>query len=135
MNRNNNNKPLHLNLHRKWFDMILSGEKKEEYRNPCSIYWIKRLCTYAWLDKIEEQKKKLSAGEEPEMLSPEYKNFETIIFSNGYAKDRDQFEIELTGIKCSSDTREEWGAVEDRAYFILSLGKILWKKLKSVKVD
>lgn len=26
----------------KWFDMILAGEKKEEYRNY-SPYWIKRL--------------------------------------------------------------------------------------------
>ena len=25
-------KTLHLNLKKQWFDMILSGEKKEEYR-------------------------------------------------------------------------------------------------------
>ena len=35
-------KKLHLNLKRKWFDMILSGEKKEEYRE-FKKYWIDRL--------------------------------------------------------------------------------------------
>ena len=35
-------KTLHLVLKRKWWDMIESGEKKEEYRTH-SDYWIKRL--------------------------------------------------------------------------------------------
>lgn len=33
---------LHLTLKKKWFDMIASGEKKEEYRE-IKPYWIKRL--------------------------------------------------------------------------------------------
>ena len=35
---------LHLVLTRQWYDMIDSGEKKEEYRGKTS-YWCKRLCT------------------------------------------------------------------------------------------
>jgi hypothetical protein len=35
-------KILHLTLKKKWFDMISSGEKKEEYREV-KDYWMKRL--------------------------------------------------------------------------------------------
>ena len=37
------NKTLHLVLKRKWWDMIASGEKNEEYRDFTHFY-IKRLC-------------------------------------------------------------------------------------------
>lgn len=33
---------LHLTLHKKWFDAIARGEKKEEYRE-CKPYWDRRL--------------------------------------------------------------------------------------------
>ena len=35
-------KILHLTLKKKWFDMILSGEKTDEYRE-IKPYWTKRL--------------------------------------------------------------------------------------------
>ena len=35
-------KTLHLVLKAKWYDMIASGEKKEEYRENTS-YWMKRI--------------------------------------------------------------------------------------------
>ena len=43
------NKTLHLVLKRKWWDMIASGEKKEEYREVCH-YWAIRLLDeqYRW---------------------------------------------------------------------------------------
>ena len=42
-------KTLHLVLKRKWWDMIASGEKKEEYREVCH-YWAIRLLDnkYRW---------------------------------------------------------------------------------------
>lgn len=36
-------KTLTLSLKKKWYDMIASGEKKEEYRE-ITEYWNKRLC-------------------------------------------------------------------------------------------
>jgi len=42
---------LHLNLKKKWFDMIASGEKKEEYREM-KKYWIKRMTN---INLIERQ--------------------------------------------------------------------------------
>ena len=43
------NKTLHLVLKRKWWDMIASGEKMEEYREVCH-YWARRLLNeqYRW---------------------------------------------------------------------------------------
>lgn len=35
-------KTLYLTLKKKWFDMIVSGVKKEEYRES-KVYWLKRL--------------------------------------------------------------------------------------------
>ena len=53
------NKTLHLNLKKKWFNMILLGIKKEEYRSV-GKYWNNRL--------------------------NHHQDIETITFSNGYRK-------------------------------------------------
>jgi hypothetical protein len=51
------NKVLHLTLKKKWFDMIASGRKPEEYRE-IKDYWINRLCETFMapytIDKVEE---------------------------------------------------------------------------------
>ncbi len=99
-------KTLHLNLKRKWYDMILSGEKVEEYRE-LSKYWFSRFV----IAKLYI----------PDLIRQDY---DTITFSNGYAKDRDQFVIELIKIGIS-DGRPEWGAELDKKYFVLFLGKFL----------
>jgi len=95
-------KTLHLVLKRKWFDMILSGEKVEEYRE-LSDHWCKRLL-------------------EKNSMDPKY--FDTITFSHGYAKDRDQFVINYLDLEINSGL-EEWGAVEGKRYFVLKLGLII----------
>jgi len=100
---------LHLNLHRKWFDLIKSGEKVEEYR-ALSEYWTKRL-TYEIFGVSEKDK------------FP-FKKFDTITFSNGYAKDRDQFVIKLIDIEIN-EGRPDWGAEAGVQYFVLVLGEIV----------
>ena len=89
-------KILHLTLKKKWFDMIASGEKKEEYRE-IKPYWSSRL--------IE-------------------KDFTHICFRNRYSKDAARITIELKGL-CVCTGRTEWGAVEGEIYFVLDLGKII----------
>ena len=114
--------------------MILSGEKKEEYRDIkpywCSILIIKDEPHYTqafwkgFLRKTIDNKTKYY----PKYMSYfkekfNIKGFDTITFSNGYAKNRDQFEIEILGI----DIREgntDWGAEKGLKYFVLELGKI-----------
>ena len=101
---------LHLNLKRKWFDMIESGEKKEEYRDDTN-YWNKRFFV------INNQG----------LIAIKYKYYlpeEVVIcFSNGYAKKRDQFLIKCTRLR-KGIGRKEWGASGGQQ-FILSLGEEL----------
>lgn len=121
-------KTLHLNLHKKWFDMILSGEKKEEYREVTS-YWKKRLqkmCSNCdgWCNDGSCK----CGGYYDQKLSKwvfgyEFKNFDSITFSNGYHKNRRQFKIKLLYISIRHGLLN-WGAEKDKIYFVLHLGKI-----------
>lgn len=88
-------KILHLTLKKKWFDMIASGEKKEEYRE-IKPYWNKRL----------------------------NKKYDLIKFRNGYSKNSPTMLIELKEIVQSLGIIE-WGAPEAQPVYILRLGKIL----------
>lgn len=87
---------LHLTLKKNWFDLILLGEKKEEYRE-IKPYWEKRLMG---------------------------KKYDRIIFRNGYATNAPQFTIKLKSIT-QGIGKSEWGAEEGKTYFVLSLGEII----------
>ncbi len=99
-------KVLHLTLKKKWFDMILSGEKKEEYRE-IKTYWIRRF--QAWGNVFDE-----------------CRDFNEIEFKNGYGKNAPTILLESKGIKIGIGKRE-WGANGDECY-VISLGKILSTK-------
>ena len=88
----------HMNLIGKWFDMTYSGFKTVDYRDM-TPYWDRRI------DKT-------------------LKNVDTIIFSNGYAKDRRQFEVISTAITIGYG-RPEWGAKHGVQYFVFHHGEIL----------
>lgn len=95
----------HLNLKRKWFDMILNGEKKEEYRE-INTYWNKRFSCYIKIKKKFYHPKDV-----------------IICFSNGYSKNRDFFFVECEGL-CVREGKKEWGAEPGKLYYVLRLGKI-----------
>lgn len=130
-------KTLQLNLKRQWYDMILSGDKKEEYRE-ITEYWTKRIFQEKgklnYLLFIENllhdrftMKLDFSLTSDDWKLKFPERNLEfhdTITFSNGYAKNRPQFEIELKGIEIR-EGKTEWGAEKNVKYFVLKLGKIL----------
>ena len=111
---------LHLKLHRKFFDMIASGEKLEEYRN-ITTYWANRL--------VDE----LRAAEEPgdftfmlkgflwTMQTPQH--YDIVQFMNGYNKKAPLMEVECLDIK-DGFTKPEWSYGYAPA-FIIKLGKIL----------
>lgn len=105
-------KTLHLNLKRKWFDMILSGVKKEEYRE-LKTYWFRQL-----FKDFDNSMHTLD--------DYDFKEFDTITFSNGYTKNRPQFVIELKSIEIKQGNKE-WGAEPNEKYFVLSLGEIIIK--------
>lgn len=103
-------KILRLTLKRKWFDLIKSGEKTEEYRE-IKHYWIHRLC-----EDIEHYEVNYWEGV--------YKKYTHILFVNGYSKESQWFKIQCNGIEIG-EGKPEWGAEPGKKYFIIKLGKIL----------
>lgn len=101
-------KILHLNLKRKWFDMIASGEKTEEYREM-KPYWQSRLVKEGyWHFQV-------------------VKDFDIIRFRNGYGKDAPTMDVEFLGGEPADFGKREWGGFEHKTarIFILKLGKII----------
>jgi hypothetical protein len=104
-------KILHLNVEKQWFDMIHYMQKPEEYRK-LSDYWYSRFFKYFSIkgDNTFHSHFGIPKGEKWK-----------VIFSNGYAKDRDQTERELKGISIGTG-QAKWGAIQARRYFVLKLG-------------
>lgn len=127
-------KALHLNLKKKWYDLTISGTKKEEYRE-LTPYWFARLifqhkrvfkfCTgYDWDEGmyVEDSVIQWICIEKRSFF--EFKPFDKTIFSNGYAKNRPQFEIDRIGISVGLG-KQEWGAEKGKIYFIIQHGEII----------
>jgi hypothetical protein len=93
-------KILHMTLKKKWFDMIASGEKKEEYRE-LKGYWMKRLL-------IEH--------------GDGFKTFDIVRFKNGYSPNAPMMDVECKGTEVGNG-KYEWGCTNKS--FIIKLGKIL----------
>jgi len=87
---------LHLNLKRKWFDMIASGEKLEEYRE-IKPYWDRRF--------IDEKRQNILDATTAFEIA--WKNFNTITFKNGYQKDAPTIIVECKGIEIGK-AKPEW---------------------------
>lgn len=83
---------LYLPIKKKWFSMILCGDKKEEYRE-IKPYWNKRLLN---------------------------KEYDFIEFRNGYGKNAPSFRIGIKGLYTGYGI-VEWGATERERVYILSL--------------
>ena len=98
-----------LPIKKKWFDMIASGEKTEEYRE-IKPYYSKRFETIGLVNK----------------LGLPVINYVWVIFRNGYSKKSPQIEAEVTlEIRAG---KPEWGAEPGVEYYVLRILKI--KKIK-----
>lgn len=118
-------KVLPLTLKKQWFDMILSGEKTEGYRE-IKPYWMNRFYNInpvtVWeFEDMEELANEIKRGYIPK--AP-FNNFDTIRFTNGYAKSAPTFDIECKGIRIGTGN-PEWGGSGET--FILELGNIISK--------
>ena len=94
---------LTLPIKKKWFDMILSGEKKEEYRE------IKPYYASRFFQRFKVDKNGLITCIETM----------TLIFRNGYSKNS-------PAIKCDVEIRigtgkYEWGAEPNKEYYVLKI--------------
>lgn len=125
---------LNLTLKKKWFDMILSGEKTEEYRE-IKGYWYNRLNTNKDFKMCMSCDLTISRcpncglyGFKTDLskLPIAFKHFDAIKFTNGYGKDKPNFTIECRDIEIR-EGKKEWGAEAGVKYFVIKLGKILNK--------
>lgn len=126
-------KILHLTLKKKFFDLILNGVKKEEYRtvNP---YWFVRFID----NKHEFNLKEFDIKDFDDEFSLstlqslfEYKKFDYIEFYNGGSPSLKypNFSIEFKGFSIGPAV-PEWSDNWPGKVFILKLGEIIQKDVK-----
>ena len=122
---------LKLNLKKKWFDMIQSGQKKEEYRE-IKEYWFRRLLNCYKYDVTSYKISEMVS----DMNNPykhffdiksvilfhklEFKKFDEVLFTNGYHKNARCFSCKIKEIKISTG-KTKWGAEEGKFYFTIIL--------------
>lgn len=120
-------KILHLTLKKKWFDMIASGEKKEEYRE-IKPYWFRRLVLKgkdALIEPWTESIKNKNLAARWNFDNYYYgKTFDTIVFKNGYSKDAPTITIQFKGISIGK-AKPEWSDNWQGEVFVIKLGKKL----------
>ena len=104
-------KILNLTLKKKWFDMIISGEKTEEYRE-IKPYWTTRL------------RYRYESDRESGYWNHDFAEFDIVRFKNGYAKDAPTMDVQLECIKVATGV-PAWGAVLNERYYAIELGNIL----------
>lgn len=115
---------LTLPIKTKWFNMILSGEKKEEYREIKEYYETRfqnlfgAITIYPSSIFPDRSKYELLQGEAvPEEIRKD--SVQEIIFRNGYSKDSKEIKA-----RCRlriGKGKSEWGAEPDKQYYILEI--------------
>lgn len=123
-------KTLDLVLKRKWYDMIASGEKTEEYRE-IKPYWIRRLCYKAspfhpvpWVSMVLTSQNPEYLKKALQMRTMNLWGFTHVTFHLGYSKDRPSMTFAIKEIVCD-EGKEEWGALPGETYFVIKLGERL----------
>lgn len=82
-------KVLTLTVSKQWFDMIVAGEKTDEYRE-IKPYWIKRLTTNCEVE--------YDVAVETYCGKVLYRPYTHVLFINGYRKDSPRIEKEIESI-------------------------------------
>lgn len=107
-----------LPIKKKWFDMILNGEKKEEYRE-IKPYYTSRFSKYLpfkinsgfW--NCDGDIAEIYIAQHPDDLCFD------VVFRNGYSTNSPSF---IAKVSLSIGTgKEEWGAEQGREYYVLRI--------------
>ena len=88
-------KVLTLTISKEWYELIVAGEKNEEYRE-IKPYWASRLVnrdSESGMVGFDE-----FGGYTAVIGEPEYKPFTHVLFINGYRKDSSRIEKEIESI-------------------------------------
>lgn len=127
---------LKLTLTKKWFDMVLSGEKPEEYRTV-KDYWVRRLTFVRdemewsiWEEFCGDLANPITHHNNVEELMDFYearfRKFEYVEFVNGYGDHRPRFVAKFEGIDVGVGN-PAWGA-PNVPVFIIKIGEIVSKE-------
>lgn len=103
-----------LPIKKKWLDMIMAGEKKEEYRQV-KPYWTVRVVH--WLGHTDSEKELVL-----ELLRERTQEARPVILQNGYGSSVPEVEAMCT--VSIGPGREEWGAAPGKEYFRFHIEKI-----------
>lgn len=98
-------KELKLVLTYKWYDMIASGEKLEEYRDTTPFY-----------------RSRLETGWNEPYLR--WRKYDIVTFYRGYAKNRQTMSFKYGGARIGTG-QEKWGAEPGKEYYVIKLGERL----------
>ena len=102
---------LTLPIKKKWFDMILSGEKKEEYRD-IKPYYVSRFS-----NQLPNYKNSIinAKSMEGRFIMETFQ----IIFRNGYSKKSPSIKCLVT--LAVNYGKKEWGAEPNKLYYVLKI--------------
>lgn len=106
---------LTLPIKKKWFDMILSGEKKEEYREM-KDYWTRRFMGAIFGDRNASHFGLFYMTLWDSTLDIR------VILKNGYRADSPKIVCDC--LLTISTGKEEWGAEPNKNYYVLKIMKI-----------
>lgn len=95
-------KQLYLPIKTEWFDKIISGVKKEEYRRMSQIL------------RARLHHKDGTA-----------KHYDSLVLTAGYGNQHPQLEVTLLRTRYGSTGRTDWGAVDGEQYYVFELGSII----------
>lgn len=115
---------LRLPLKKKWFDMIKSGEKLEEYRDT-NYYWVARL--------LQNSRNPITGcfeSTDGKKFIKEFKKFDKLCFTLGYPKaDCTDRRLVFRNPKIRiGKGKPEWGAEPGKIYFIITWDEYHEKK-------
>lgn len=103
-----------LPIKKKWYDMIVSGEKKEEYRE-IKPYYDSRFMNKFGVIFVDGE---MVHGEVlPEEIRKDWPV--EVMFRNGYAKTSPSVICECT--LSIGEGKEEWGAEKGKKYYVLKI--------------
>lgn len=115
-------KLLHFSLKEKWYRMIESGEKHEEYRE-INRYWADRIMKDYPIDWRLRMAICIEAGDFSMFYGKTFGGWDAAHFTLGYPKKDDASRNMTKDIKeiVIGKGKKEWGAEEGKDYFVIRL--------------
>lgn len=113
---------LDLVLKNTYYDMIVSGIKREEYRE-IKPYWTKRiagLCSWCWKKKVV--KNCLDECDGLKYIQRHFRKINFVRFHRGYTSTTTAFAVREVAIDMGNP---EWGAKAGKLYYVIRLGEKL----------